>query len=198
MAAKNPFELSKKKVVSQPKRATTPRAPRAPPTEVDIQRQLVGYLEMSEDLWPEIKRGTHVRYFLKASDANPGGFRLGGFVMKNPHDKKTADGSVSRQMMLSHVLRPTPHQSQFWSVKYSSFEKLYVKADASDLSTLDTLESVVRDMNANTRKVADYVVQLSQNFKVLTQRVKALEEMLQEGAKIRAPSPLPSPKSTRR
>jgi hypothetical protein len=48
-------------------------------TQREQADKLTGYLEVGSNVWPQIRYGTHIRYYLKTGE-----FRTGGFVAKNP------------------------------------------------------------------------------------------------------------------
>ena len=72
MSKDNPFALTKKE-------GPKPQILTKTLTKAEQNEKLAGYLEISKEHWPQIRYGTHIRYFLKTGE-----FRTGGFVGKNP------------------------------------------------------------------------------------------------------------------
>jgi hypothetical protein len=158
MAEKNPFDLEGRD--GGPER---PHAARVWTAEEQAEK-LNGYLEIAPEFWEQIRYGTHVRYVTKAGD-----FRPGGFVLKNPFDTKPKGGTVEKRFMkLQNGFNDKARGYASWLLAFEDAAKIYIKPDAGVLMVLQSLETAVRGLNENIRKLAEH-------SKKLEQRIAALE-----------------------
>ena len=124
--------------------------------------KLTGYLEVSPEIWPQIRYGTHIRYYLKTGE-----FRSGGFVSKNPFDVFISNDSIQHPNQPEKLNKEKKTyikiQNGFndklkgyyqWIVSYDDIEKIYIKPDAGVLTMVKTLELVVNGLNENIHKLA--------------------------------------------
>ena len=139
--------------------------------------KLTGYLEISKEIWPQIRYGTHMRYYLKTGE-----FRTGGFVSKNPFEVIISNDSTQHPTAPERLHKEKKTyikiQNGFndklkgyyqWIVSYDDIDKIYIKPDAGVLTMIKTLESVVSDLNDNIQKLAD-------NARLLERRISQLEK----------------------
>jgi len=126
------------------------------------EEKLTGYLEVSNEVWPQIRYGTHIRYYLKTGE-----FRTGGFVSKNPFDVAINNDRTQNPNQPERLNKEKKTyikiQNGFneklkgyyqWIVSYDDIEKIYIKPDAGVLTMIKTLESVVSGLNDNIQKLA--------------------------------------------
>jgi hypothetical protein len=126
------------------------------------EEKLTGYLEISKEIWPQIRYGTHIRYYLKTGE-----FRTGGFVSKNPFEVIVANDSIQHPTAPERLNKEKKTyikiQNGFndklkgyyqWIVSYDDIEKIYIKPDAGVLTMVKTLELVVNGLNENIHKLA--------------------------------------------
>ena len=158
MAEKNPFDLEGRD--GGPERPHVARIW----TADEAAEKLSGYLEVPPEFWDQVRYGTHMRYITK-----DGQFRPGGFVMKNPFDTEVRGGPDKKRFFkLQNGFSDKVRGYQQWLLAYEDAAKVYMKPDASVPIMLQSLETAVRGLNENIRKVADH-------SKRLEQRVAALE-----------------------
>src|ERR1700678_1615769 len=131
----NPFALDKKKGGAGPKKGH-----KATVYTEDEQKELLnGYVDLSEDLWPLVRYGTHMRYITKKGD-----FRIGGYVTRNPLDapSKTNVKETKRFVRLqSGFDKRSPGYAE-WVVAYDDVKNWYIKPDASAMAIQNTLQRV--------------------------------------------------------
>lgn len=144
-------------------------------TVKEQQEKLAGYIETPPDLWPHIRAGTHVRYYLK-----DGTFKAGGFVKANPFDTTAAGGhEVKRYFsMQSSIAGPRTPGYFTWLLGYEDVDRIYIKPDANVLLTHLTLKNAVTSLNENIRRIADFVKQLDSRHAALEARLATLESRL--------------------
>jgi len=158
-ADKNPFNLEGRD--GGPDRARVARVW----TAEEQTEKLGGYLEVPPEFWDQIRYGTHVRYVTKAE-----GFRPGGFVLKNPFDTKPKGGADEKRFMkLQNGFSDKARDYQQWVVAYEDVAKFYIKPDAGVLVMVQMLETAVKGLNTNIRKLAEH-------SKMLEGRIAALED----------------------
>ena len=139
--------------------------------------KLTGYLEVSPEIWPQIRYGTHIRYYLKTGE-----FRSGGFVSKNPFDVFISNDSIQHPNQPEKLNKEKKTyikiQNGFndklkgyyqWIVSYDDIEKIYIKPDAGVLTMVKTLELVVNGLNENIHKLA-------LSSRMLEKRISQLEK----------------------
>jgi len=158
MADKNPFDLEGRE--GGPDR---PHAAKVWTVEEQAEK-LTGYLEISPEFWDQIRYGTHVRYITK-----DGQFRPGGFVLKNPYDTKARGAAEEKRFIkLQNGFNDKARGYQQWVLAYEDAGKIYMKPDAAVLMMMQNLETAVRGLNENIRKLAEH-------SKKLEARIAALE-----------------------
>ena len=158
MEDKNPFNLEGHD--GGPDRPHTARVW----TAEEQAEKLTGYLKVDPDFWEQIRYGTHMRYITKAGE-----FRSGGFVLKNPFDTKPRGGAVEKRFVkLQNGFNDKARGYQQWVAAYEDLAEVYIKPDAGVLMMMRSLETAVRGLNENIRKVAKH-------SKKLEARVAALE-----------------------
>lgn len=114
--------------------------------------KLSGYLEVPPELWDGIRYGTHVRYFTKAD-----GFRIGGFVQKNPYEYRPKGSAKDRKgLRLQNGFNSKARGYATWFVDYETLDRLYIKPDAAVLVMIASLELAVKGLNENIRKLAEH------------------------------------------
>ena len=156
MAEKNPFNLEGR---AGPARAHVARVW----TEEEKAEKLSGYLDVPAEFWDQIRYGSHVRYETRAD-----GFRPGGFVMKNPMDTKPKGGAVEKRFMkLQNGFNDKARGYQQWVVAYEDVVKFYIKPDAAVLVMMQSLESAVKGLNDNIRKLAEHAKKLEARLSAL-------------------------------
>lgn len=156
--APNPLELA----------ARRGGAARAPPartwTEAEIATKLEGYFEVAAENWHLVRPGAHVRYYTHSE-----GFRPGGLVAKNPTDAAPQGANAEKRFMrLQSGFNERAPGYFSWVVAYEDLARLFIKPDAATLTVMASLETAVRGLNENIRKIADYA-------KGLSTRIAALE-----------------------
>ena len=158
MADKNPFELD-----GRDGGPDKPHAARVWTAEEQAEK-LSGYLEVAPEYWDQIRYGTHVRYITKAGE-----FRPGGFVLKNPFDTKPRGAAEEKRFIkLQNGFNDKARGYSQWIAAYEDIAKIYMKPDAGVLMMMQSLETAVRGLNENIRKLAEH-------SKKLEQRIAALE-----------------------
>jgi hypothetical protein len=141
------------------------------------EEKLTGYLEISKEIWPQIRYGTHIRYYLKTGE-----FRTGGFVSKNPFEVIVANDSIQHPTAPERLNKEKKTyikiQNGFndklkgyyqWIVSYDDIDKIYIKPDAGVLTMIKTLENVVSGLNDNIQKLA-------LSARLLERRISQLEK----------------------
>jgi hypothetical protein len=139
--------------------------------------KLTGYLEISKEIWPQIRYGTHIRYYLKTGE-----FRTGGFVSKNPFEvivsnditqHPTAPERLSKEkkiyIKIQNGFNDKLKGYYQWIVSYDDIDKIYIKPDAGVLTMIKTLENVVSGLNDNIQKLA-------LSARLLEKRISQLEK----------------------
>uniref|UniRef100_A0A6C0I326 Uncharacterized protein n=1 Tax=viral metagenome TaxID=1070528 RepID=A0A6C0I326_9ZZZZ len=172
-AAKKPIVAAKE--APAPIKATV-NVPIKYPSRTFTQREqadkLTGYLEVGNNVWPQIRYGTHIRYYLKTGE-----FRTGGFVAKNPvevvisEDNDMEDKSHNGKKMYIKIQNGFNDKLKGfyqWVVAYDDIDKIYIKPDAGVLTMVHTLESIVGNLNENIQKLA-------LTARVLEKRISQLE-----------------------
>jgi hypothetical protein len=144
-AEKNPFALEDR--TGGPDRGYQSRVW----TEEEQAEKLGGYLEVPPEYWAHVRYGTHVRYYTKAE-----GYRPGGFVLKNPADLAPPGGAEKRTIRLQNGFNDKVRGHQQWAVAYEDMARLFIKSDAATLVILHSLESAVKGLNENIRKLAEH------------------------------------------
>jgi len=130
------------------------------PSRVFSQREqeekLTGYLEVDNNVWKQIRYGTHIRYYLKTGE-----FRTGGFVSKNPVEvvvnEDNHSSSIDGKKMYIKIQNGFNDKLKGyyqWIVAYDDIDKIYIKPDAGVLTMVHTLESIVKGLNDNIQKLA--------------------------------------------
>ena len=160
--AANPFDLEKRKpagpVRQMPKRLWT---------EEEQAEKLVNYSEIDSEFWEAIKYGTYIRYYLKTGE-----FKAGGLVSKNPFDFKPHDSNVEKRFIKLHNAFSDKAKDYIqWTVAYEDIAKIYIKPDASVLMVMKTLETAVRGLNENIRKLAEHSKKLDARIALLEKKV---------------------------
>lgn len=156
-------------------KATVP-TPIKYPSRTFTQREqadkLTGYLEVDSNVWPQIRYGTHIRYYLKTGE-----FRTGGFVAKNPVEVVISEDNDIEGKFPNGKKMYIKIQNGFndklkgfyqWVVAYDDIDKIYIKPDAGVLTMVHTLESIVGNLNENIQKLA-------LTARVLEKRISQLE-----------------------
>ena len=135
--------------------------------------KLTGYLEIDQEIWPQIRYATHIRYYLKTGE-----FRTGGFVLKNPFEVVISNDSLQNPKTPPEKLNKDKKkyiklQNGFneklkgyyqWVVSYDDIEKIYIKPDASVLTVIKTLEAIVNGLNNNIEQLAASVRHLEKKI----------------------------------
>lgn len=118
-------------------------------TKEEQKEKLVGYLEINKEYWPQIKYGTHVRYFLKNGE-----FRTGGFVMKNPLEIVNPETKkITTYLKLQNGFTD---KASNWIANYDDINKIYMKPDAGLLMMVSSLEAIVSGLNDNITKLVKH------------------------------------------
>lgn len=167
----NPFLIDSKRASNSPKRTRYSNVW----TSSEQNEKLLGYLEISPDLWTSIKCGSHVRYITKDNV-----FRTGGFVLKNPFSYK-GDTNVMKPTMEINGVSPEVGervglrlQNYFnkqspdyttWTVAYDDIMKLYLKVDASIRTVVNSLENTIESININMKKITEYIKKMDERLK---------------------------------
>ena len=135
--------------------------------------KLTGYLEIDQEIWPQIRYATHIRYYLKTGE-----FRTGGFVLKNPFEVIISNDSLQNPKTPPEKLNKDKKkyiklQNGFneklkgyyqWVVSYDDIEKIYIKPDAGVLTVIKTLETIVNGLNTNIEQLAASVRHLEKKI----------------------------------
>lgn len=176
MTDDNPFLIDSKRALNSPKRIRYGGTW----TSTEQNDKLIGYLEISPNLWPSIKNGTHVRYITKDNQ-----FKPGGFILKNPFYYKgevnilkpsveiteinsDIDGKVGIRLQ-NFFNRQSPDYST-WVVSYDDIMKLYVKVDAGIRTIIQSLEDTIENININMKKMTDYIKKMDDRIKKIEQK----------------------------
>ena len=129
--------------------------------------KLASYLEVPRECWELAKHGTHVRYFTKAEGYRPGGFVCGNPV-EFPEGEGAADGAPPRRgLRLQSAPNSRMPGTFYWNVAYDDLDKLYSKADAGAMTVMVALESAVRGLNDNIRRLAEHAKKLEARLHAL-------------------------------
>jgi hypothetical protein len=168
MSAENPYNLIGKggKGNKGERDGTPSRVVRGTTyTEKEQQDRLQGYISVPQEYWHQIKYSTHVRYI-----ENSGEFRVGGFVLKNPYDVKVEGGTQEKRFIkMQNGFNKTVQTYKEWIVAYEDIAYLYAKCDGVTLTLRKDLESTVKSLNANIKKLVEYC-------KKLEGRIQTMEE----------------------
>ena len=125
-------------------------------TEVEIAAKLEGYFEVAQENWHLVRAGTHVRYYTRDE-----GFRPGGLVAKNPTDAAPQGANAEKRFIRFQSGYNERAPGYFsWVVAYEDLTRLFIKPDAAALTVMGSLETAVRGLNENIRKLADYAKRL--------------------------------------
>jgi hypothetical protein len=144
-------------------------------TQREQADKLTGYLEVGSNVWPQIRYGTHIRYYLKTGE-----FRTGGFVAKNPVEVVISEDNDIEDKFPNGKKMYIKIQNGFndklkgfyqWVVAYDDIDKIYIKPDAGVLTMVHTLESIVGNLNENIQKLA-------LTARVLEKRISQLEKAI--------------------
>ena len=163
--------------VNAPIKATvnTAKYPSRTFTQREQADKLTGYLEVGSNVWPQIRYGTHIRYYLKTGE-----FRTGGFVAKNPVEVVISEDNDIEGKFPNGKKMYIKIQNGFndklkgfyqWVVAYDDIDKIYIKPDAGVLTMVHTLESIVGNLNENIQKLA-------LTARVLEKRISQLEKAI--------------------
>lgn len=157
----NPYELKRRGPAGGP-----PRPARAAGyTETEQREKLTGYVSVPREFWPFIKYSTHVRYIEKTGE-----FRSGGFVLKNPFDTKVKGGAGEKRFFkLQNGFNRAARDHKEWILAYEDAEYVYAKGAGVELTVHHDLQTAVKTLNANIKRLADYC-------KKLERRVGELED----------------------
>jgi hypothetical protein len=169
----NPFALG-----GRGGRAPAAAAPARTWTEAEIAEKLRSYIEIPPEHWEMVRAGTHVRYYTRDE-----GFRPGGFVAKNPDGgagdaaqngaaqngaAAAQNGAAPKSIRLQSGFSDRGANHFSWQVSYADITRLFAKPDAATLTVMNSLETGVRGLNENIRKLVEFT-------KALAARVAALE-----------------------
>lgn len=156
--AGNPFDLEGREG-GGPAR---PHAARVWTAEEQAEK-LSGYLEVPPEYWDQIRYGTHVRYYTKE-----GQFRTGGFVLKNPFDSRPQGAAADKRFMkLQNGFVSAAKGYVQWLVAYEDAARIFIKPDATVLLMMASLESAVKGLNENIRKLAAFTRELEKRIAAL-------------------------------
>jgi hypothetical protein len=141
---------------------------RQPPRELSPEEQaerLTGYAEVPREYWPDIRANSHIRYYDAA-----GAFHPGGFVVTNPYDyRPRGEADARRCLRLKSAIAKAPGRKFFmWVVPYDEVSRLYYRLEFGALLLSHSIRVSTDVMNANLKKIAQYVRRLDE-------RVTALE-----------------------
>ena len=177
---KKKIPLAAQKYVKKPppaeKTASTDK-PYYPPrvfSQREQEEKLTGYLEVGRDVWPQIRYGTHIRYYLKTGE-----FRTGGFVFKNPFEVVVSDdnqhmsstGGKKIYIKIQNGFNDKLKGFYQWIVAYDDIDKIYIKPDAGVLTMVHTLESIVSGLNENIQKLAITARMMEKRISTLEKRI---------------------------
>lgn len=166
----NPFSITPKRAGDSPKRNRY----LSTWTQSEQNNKLLGYLEISPDLWPNIKCGSHIRYITKDNE-----FRTGGFVLKNPFIYSGTDtfkpsieininiesGRIGFRLQ-NYFNKQSPDYTT-WTVSYADTMKVYLKVDASIRTVVQSLEDTIENININMKKITEYIKKMDERIKKL-------------------------------
>jgi len=160
-----------KSAVSPHKPAITEKYPPRVFSQREQEDKLTGYLEVDRNVWPQIRYGTHIRYYLKTGE-----FRTGGFVAKNPFEVVVSDdnsiksnGGKKTYIKIQNGFNEKLKGFYQWIAAYDDIDKIYIKPDAGVLTMVHTLEGIVNTLNENIQKLAAAA-------KMMERRISQLEE----------------------
>ena len=89
--------------------------------------------------------------------------------MKNPIDTKPKGGAVEKRFMkLQNGFNDKARGYQQLVVAYDDVVKFYIKPDAAVLVMMQSLESAVKGLNDNIRKLAEHAKKLEARLSALT------------------------------
>jgi hypothetical protein len=167
----NPFNIDSKRGRNSPKRIRYSNVWTRP----EQNDKLIGYLEISPDLWTSIKCGSHIRYVTKDNQ-----FRTGGFILKNPFifkgetnimkpsveigDNNLENGEKMGIRLQNYFNTKSPDYTT-WIVAYDDIMKLYLKVDASIRTIVNSLENTIENININMKKITDYIKKMDDRIK---------------------------------
>ena len=167
----NPFYIKDRKISNSPKRTRYISTW----NKSEQNEKLVGYLEISQELWPSIKGGSHIRYVTKDNE-----FRPGGFVLKNPFTYKGNNtlmnpsveipgvnlepGEIVGMRLQNYFNKQSPDYTT-WIVSYDDIMKLYLKVDISTRTIVQSLENTIENINVNLKKITDYIKKMDERIK---------------------------------
>lgn len=173
----NPFLIKPKRASNSPKRIHYSGVW----NQTEKNDKLIGYLEITPNLWTSIKNGSHIRYITK-----DGEFRTGGFILKNPFTYNTNDTIIKPNVEID-VSNTIDHntigirlQNYFnkqsadyttWVVSYNDIMKIYVKVDAVIRTVVQSLEDTIENININMKKITDYIKKLDDRLKKLESKI---------------------------
>lgn len=153
MSKDNPFTLTKKE---GPKPQTLTKTL----TKAEQNEKLAGYLEISKEHWPQIRYGTHIRYFLKTGE-----FRTGGFVGKNPLE--VVNPETKKIVTYIKLQNGFNDKAANWIANYEDIGKIYMKPDAGVLTMVSSVEVVVAGLNDNITKLVKHAKSLEDRLEKL-------------------------------
>ena len=132
-------------------------------TQKEQEEKISGYLEIDRQNWPQIKYGTHMRYYTKNGE-----FRTGGFVVKNPVEAVNPDTKVIKNYIkLQNGFNNKLKGYYQWVISYDEMSKIYIKLDAGILTTIKSLETAVMGLNENIRKLVKHAKYLEDRLEKL-------------------------------
>jgi len=172
----NPFNIDSKRARNSPKRNRYSNVW----TQSEQNNKLLGYLEISPNLWTSIKCGSHIRYITKDNEYKPG-----GFIMKNPFlykdEIKLIKPSIEIENDDEYKKMGFRLQNSFnrkspdyitWLVPYDDIMKIYLKVDASIRIIVNSLENTIENININMRKITDYIKKMDEKIKKIESKYK--------------------------
>lgn len=134
------------------------RAPRVWTPE-EQKTKLVGYMLVPPEMWPNLRKGTHVRYYTKEGE-----FKTGGFVVQGSFDSQGGE----RFLKLASNYDSRAPGCITWVVNYAGLEQVHGKLDFGAVLLQASHEAVVEKTNRNFQRLAEYT-------KGLEARIEALE-----------------------
>ena len=144
-------------------------------SDEDIDEKLKGYIEVPEESWELIKHAQHVRYFTKAADGKPGGYRPGGFIVKNPVSI-TIKGKDIKSMKLQNGFDQNAKGYSQWSVAYENTDKVYMKIDATLAIARRDSEMIVQALNDHVEETKKALKKLKEANKELKEEIKMMRK----------------------
>ena len=137
-------------------------------TKEEQAEKLIGYLEIDKEFWPQIRYGTHIRYYTTNGD-----FRTGGFVVKNPLEiVNPTDKKIITYIKLQNGFNDKANNYANWIANYEDLSKIYIKPDAGILTTVKSLEGVVTGLNDNIKKLVKHAKSLEERIEKLESKIK--------------------------